>query len=105
MSRTEPATNEIRHNEMTVVDHRHFLQAVAMAGLAASPAMAQSPGMTDAKPTPMHGVLGAASAGPGRPKIAMLLHPKMVLQDLVGPLTVFNLIHSEIHLSGRSMSR
>jgi cyclohexyl-isocyanide hydratase len=53
----------------------------------------------------MHGVLGAASAGPGRPKIAMLLHPKMVLQDLIGPLTVFNLIHSEIHLSGRSMSR
>jgi cyclohexyl-isocyanide hydratase len=51
-----------------------------------------------AQPMPMHGVLGAAGAGPGRPKIAMLVHPKMVMQDFVGPLTVFNLIHSEIHL-------
>jgi cyclohexyl-isocyanide hydratase len=29
----------------------------------------------------MHGVLGAASAGPGRAKIAMLVHPRMVMQD------------------------
>jgi cyclohexyl-isocyanide hydratase len=46
----------------------------------------------------MHGVLGAAGAGPGRPKIAILVHPRMVMQDVIGPLTVFNLIHSEIHL-------
>ena len=47
---------------------------------------------------PMHGVLGAAGAGPGRPKIAMLVHPGMVMQDFIGPLTVFNLVHAEIHL-------
>jgi cyclohexyl-isocyanide hydratase len=46
----------------------------------------------------MHGVLGAAGAGPGRPKIAILVHPKMVMQDVIGPLTVFNLVHSELHL-------
>jgi cyclohexyl-isocyanide hydratase len=37
---------------------------------------------------PMHGALGAASAGPGRPKIAMLVHPRMVVQDVVGGLPV-----------------
>jgi cyclohexyl-isocyanide hydratase len=51
----------------------------------------------------MMGVLGAASAGPDRPKIAMLVHPKMVLQDLVGPLTVLNLAHAEIHLVWKTL--
>lgn len=46
----------------------------------------------------MHGVLGAPAAGEGRPKIAMLIHPALVMQDLIGPQTVFNLMHSEIHL-------
>ena len=33
-----------------------------------------------------------------KPKIAMLVHPKMVAQDLIGPWTVFNLMRgSEIH--------
>ncbi|HTY79977.1 MAG TPA: DJ-1/PfpI family protein [Candidatus Bathyarchaeia archaeon] len=58
--------------------------------------MAPRAGM--AQPMPMHGGLGAAGAGPGRPKIAMLVHPKMVMQDVIGPLTVFNLLHPEIHL-------
>jgi len=73
----------------TVADRRRFIQALLAAGLASRPAMAQSP---------LHGVLGAASAGSGRPKIAMLVHPQMVMQDFIGPLTIFNLIHSEIHL-------
>jgi cyclohexyl-isocyanide hydratase len=75
---------------------RRFLQAMAIAGLAPSPAMAQNPETAHTKP--MHGVLGAAGAGPGRPKIAMLVHPGMVMQDFVGPLTIFNLVHAEIHL-------
>src|SRR5215831_5704436 len=79
-------------------DRRWFLRAAATAGLglASSPALAQSPEPT--APMPVHGVLGAAGAGPGRPKIAMLVHPGMVMQDFIGPLTVFNLVHSEIHL-------
>ena len=80
----------------TVADRRRFIQAMVAVGLASRPAMAQSPETTH--PTPMHGVLGAASAGAGRPKIAMLVHPRMVMQDFIGPLTIFNLIHSEIHL-------
>ena len=91
-------TDEDRQQGRTVADRRRFLQAMVVVGLAARPAMAQSPGMAHPQPMPMHGVLGAASAGPGRPKIAMLVHPKMVMQDFIGPLTVFNLLHSEIHL-------
>jgi cyclohexyl-isocyanide hydratase len=83
---------------LTVLERRRFLQqTIATVGLAAGPATAQSPEKSP-QPLPMHGVLGTASAGPGRPKIAMLIHPKMVMQDLIGPLTVFNLVHSEIHL-------
>jgi cyclohexyl-isocyanide hydratase len=33
----------------------------------------------------------------------MLVHPKMVMQDLIGPLTVFNLMHSEIHLVWKTL--
>jgi cyclohexyl-isocyanide hydratase len=72
-----------------IVGYRIFARLIA--------AMAQSPG-TPPNPMRMHGVLGAGGAGPGRPKIAMLVHPGMVMQDFIGPLTVFNLIHSEIHL-------
>ena len=71
---------------------------MAVAGFVSTPAMAQSPETNRPAPMPMHGVLGTAGAGPGRPKIAMLVHPKMVMQDFIGPLTVFNLVHSEIHL-------
>lgn len=75
---------------------------VAAAALAAGRAAAQpAPGT----PSGGHvmGVFGKAGAGPGRPVIAMLVHPKMVLQDLVGPMTVFNLMMSEIHLVWKSL--
>lgn len=49
-------------------------------------------------PVAGHGVLGYPGRGEGKPKIAMLIHPKLVMQDLVGPMTVFNLMHSEMHL-------
>ncbi len=38
------------------------------------------------------------------PSYAMLVHPKMVLQDLVGPMTVFNLTMGMIHLVWKDMS-
>ena len=88
-------------------DRRDVLKGVAIAaGLGSSPAFGQviTGGAQPAMPPGrMMGVLGAASAGPGRPKIAMLVHPKMVLQDLVGPLTVFNLAHAEIHLVWKTL--
>ena len=102
-------------------DRRKFLQGVALAGagLGAAPLIAQGndmPGMNHGVPSAIscgpvtelpldpvamkmkHGMLGAAGAGAGRPKVGMLVHPGMVMQDLVGPLTLFNLSHCEIHL-------
>lgn len=75
---------------------------VAAAALAAGRATAQP---AAGAPSGGHvmGVFGKAGAGPGRPVIAMLVHPKMVLQDLVGPMTVFNLMMSEIHLVWKSL--
>ncbi|MBB4631079.1 DJ-1/PfpI family protein [Sphingosinicella soli] len=86
------------------IDRRTLIgvSAAAAAVLAAGSAAAQQP---PAAPAPGHvmGVFGKAGAGPGRPVIAMLVHPKMVLQDLVGPMTVFNLMMSEIHLVWKSL--
>ena len=69
-------------------DRRDVLKGVAIAmGLGSPPAFGQMiAGATQSAMPPgqMMGVLGAASAGPDRPKIGMLVHPKMVLQDLVG---------------------
>ena len=36
-------------------------------------------------------------------KIAMLVYPDMVLQDLVGPQTIFKILGAEIHLVGMTM--
>lgn len=33
-----------------------------------------------------------------KPRIAMLVHPDMVMLDLIGPLTVFSLLRAELHL-------
>ncbi|SET64562.1 Transcriptional regulator GlxA family, contains an amidase domain and an AraC-type DNA-binding HTH domain [Pseudomonas sp. NFR09] len=42
-------------------------------------------------------------AGP-KLKIAMLVHPRMVLLDLVGPQTVFNIIGSDIYLVAKTLA-
>lgn len=57
--------------------------AVMAAGLRAEAAAPASPLPTGAGP---------------RPKVAMLVHPDMVLMDLVGPQTVLAIAGSEIHL-------
>jgi cyclohexyl-isocyanide hydratase len=86
---------------------RRFLQAMTAAGLGGfmlthgAVAAAEGPA-TQPKPIPP-GTLGAAGAGPGRLKIAMLVHPMMVMQDLIGPLTVFNLMRCEIHLVWKNL--
>lgn len=89
--------------EETLANRRRFLQSLAMAGVggyvltqSASANAADAPA-TQPKIIPI-GTLGSAGAGPDRLKIAMLIHPKMVMQDLIGPLTVFNLMRCEIHL-------
>lgn len=85
---------------MERIDRRSLIGGTATmmaAAMAAQASVAQRPESVGAG-RPLMGVFGKKGAGPGRPVIAMLVHPKMVLQDLVGPLTVFNLMFSEIHL-------
>lgn len=87
------------------IDRRGLLGgSAALAALALGSGGAAAQGHEGHAPArPMMGVFGKAGAGPGRPVIAMLVHPKMVLQDLVGPMTVFNIMHSEIHLVWKTL--
>ena len=90
-----------------LVDRRNLLAgtaAVVGAALTTRVGVAHTGAAPDmGNAVPLMGVLGKNGAGPGRPVIAMLVHPKMVLQDLVGPLTVFNIMHAEIHLVWKSL--
>ena len=51
-------------------------------------------------------VAAEAQGSPGekRPIMAMLVHPDMILLDLVGPQTVFSLLMAEVHLVGKSLA-
>jgi cyclohexyl-isocyanide hydratase len=45
----------------------------------------------------------AQPADATRPKVGMLIHDDMILLDLVGPLTIFNIMQADVHLIARSM--
>jgi cyclohexyl-isocyanide hydratase len=38
------------------------------------------------------------AASPDGPVFAMLIYPKMILLDLLGPMTVFNMTRGRVHL-------
>ncbi|WP_235302843.1 DJ-1/PfpI family protein [Sphingopyxis sp. MWB1] len=89
---------------------RGFLSgAMATAAFDASAGAAQAgqgnvAGPAPATPSvPGPGAGAQRAAGGDRPVIAMLVHPKMVLQDLVGPLTVFNMMRADIHLVWKTL--
>lgn len=69
------------------MDRREFntaLGAAALAGLFATEAQAQQP------------------SAARRPVIGMVVHPDMILLDLTGPLTAFNILQTEVHLIGKT---
>ena len=47
--------------------------------------------------------LRAQSSSVNRPKIGMLVYNDMILLDLVGPLTAFNMMQADVHLIARSL--
>lgn len=47
----------------------------------------------------------AQPAGASTPRIAMLVHPDMVMLDLIGPLTVLSLLRAELHLVWKDRQR
>lgn len=68
------------------MDRREFsaaLAAASLAGLFASAARAEQ-------------------NAPEKPVIGMLVHPDMILLDLTGPLTVFNILQADVHLIGKT---
>lgn len=77
---------------------RTLMAAVAsLAGLAAGPLRAQ-----DHTPSPIpHRMLPEPDSGP-RPRVAMLVYPRMILLDLVGPQTVLNIAGCDIDLVWKS---
>lgn len=75
-------------------DRRQMLALAALGGAAAAlPASAQEP--TDPGAQHMRDMMAIP---PDAPKIAMLIHPKMVALDLIGPLTVFNILRCNVML-------
>ena len=73
------------------MDRRQFNAALmlgSLSGLVGQPAQAQQQ--------------TAAGGGPARPVIGMLIYPEMILLDLVGPLTAFNILQAEIRLIART---
>src|SRR5262249_11024449 len=75
-----------RENKEGIMDRREFnaaLGAAALAGLLGSQAQAQQPAAR-------------------RPLVGMLVHPDMILLDLAGPLTVFNILQAEVRLVGKN---
>jgi putative intracellular protease/amidase len=64
-----------------------------MSAMAATPAAAQ---IGDTAQAMMPGMHMPLPPGP-QPKIAILVHPRMVLLDLVGPMTIMTLLRAEIY--------
>ena len=42
-------------------------------------------------------------APPARPRVGMLIYPDMIMLDLIGPLTVFNIMQAGVHLIAKTM--
>ncbi len=75
-------------------DRRQMLALAAIGGAAAAlPACAQTPASPGAQT--MRGMMAIPDDAP---KIVMLVHPKMVALDLIGPLTVFNILRCNVML-------
>jgi cyclohexyl-isocyanide hydratase len=62
-----------------------MLAAVSLAGIASLPAKAQQP------------------PAQGKVRVGILIHPDMILLDLVGPLTAFNMMQADVRLIARSL--
>ena len=95
-------------NNKKLPNRRSFLQGLTYttASLAAAPLFGQDNSeVQQSQPatTLVEGSLEQAGTSLRKPRIAMLVHPKMVMQDLVGPMTVFNIMGAEIYLAWKNL--
>ena len=95
-------------NALDSDSRRQLLRSLsaAIAGAVAAPLWSQTAAVDQGPAMHQHGSEDARQGEASdevsyteKPVIAMLVHPRMVAQDLIGPWTVFNLMRgSEIHL-------
>ena len=78
------------------IARRHLLKLIAAGSALGAAANTSAQGMPA---TTMDHAMPAGTMLPGRkPKVAMLVYPRMVMLDLVGPQTALNIAQCEIHL-------
>ena len=85
----------------TVLGRRDLLMSAA--GLALGAASGTARAGEDIAQKMMPGMSMPLPPGP-RPKVAMLVYPKMVLLDLVGPLTVMTILRADVDLYWKDRS-
>lgn len=73
---------------MQAIDRRRMLALAALAGLAGTRASAAAEAPQASRALP-----------PDAPRVLMLVHPRMVALDLIGPLTVFSVLGSHVELA------
>lgn len=80
------------------LDRRHLLQVAAGLGVLGITPLAAAQTVPNNEPRP------AMKLPPGweKLKIAMLVHPQMIVQDIVGPATIFNFMASDIQLAWKN---
>lgn len=76
------------------IDRRQMLMLSATLGAALYPGLAQAHG-PDGKPMPRDPDLPEI-------KVGMLVYPRMILLDLVAPMTVLNILRADIQLIGKT---
>ena len=105
MKKNTPTTGTKECSNKKLSNRRTFLQGLTLttAGVASASVFAQNNVQSQSNQTSGDDGLAYAEARLSKPKIAMLVHPKMVMQDLVGPMTVFNIMGSEIHLVWKNL--
>jgi cyclohexyl-isocyanide hydratase len=82
-------------------NRRNILGGIGLgAALVAAQGCASPAGSTEPHMGPMHDMTPPAPAG-GRPRVAMLVYPQMVLLDLVGPQTALKIAGCDIDLVGK----
>lgn len=74
---------------MTDLDRRQLLALAGVAGMTL-------PGLAEAQTTPA--ARDPMAVPPDAPVVAILIHPRMVMLDLIGPMTVLNILRCRIHL-------
>jgi cyclohexyl-isocyanide hydratase len=88
------SSHALRGADRPHIDRRELLQA-AGGGIAAIAGIAAAAQKSVAE-------VGAARPASGAPRVVFVIHHNMILIDLLGPLTFFNIMRADVHLVAKS---